>query len=794
MLKSNDTSSNSADRMRRAHAAQPYHLPRMLLCALLSMVFVFHSAAGNKAAALLPAAPAAIQLPAGFVNEPVVSGLLAPRAFDWTPDGRMLILERGSATSEDINFASVRVFKNGLLLPARALTLNVCGDGERGALGLAIDPGFATNGYIYIYYTRQSGVSSSCGYQTYIQSIAGPRNRVARFTMNGDSIDSASEKVLIDSIATDVGVHNAGNLAFDSTGFLYISTGDGGISTLSPLTSTLNGKILRIKPDDSTRGFSTAANPFDAVPGARYCATALPDNSSSPCREVYAYGLRNPFRFTLNTGNNDVFIGDVGGGTWEEINQLRPGGNYGYPSIEGMCSCDTSVDPIYAYSHVVVNANSDSAISAIGYYRGAQFPPGYFGQIYFADFLQPWMRRLRYDSVSGTWIMEPFMTGLSGIIDIKQGPDGNLYYLTTLQDSLPENYVGRIRYAGSGNRQPVASIVAAPLFPAPNAPVVYSGTLSYDPDNDPLIYKWELADGSVISSTAAVVTTTYPVGGSKTVTLTVIDKGSPALASLPVSITVYPDTVAPTASIVLTNITSPGRQSFYAGDSWAFGATNVSAQSGLAAMPYSWSVEFHHRDHAHPFLSGMGDQAGQFSTPRTGETDTVVWYRVTLRLTDAQGATNIISRDVFPLTTTIGLATLPSGGQIQVNGQTLIAPNSIARVVGMQDQIDLNATQVISSQFYTFAGWSNSGPKSQAFTAPATPITLTATLVLSASLRTYLPAVTKHLAARAASYATRQCAQEFDRLSLSCALGCGHEPSYCRTPGRFPYARARARS
>ena len=88
-----------------------------------------------------------VTLPSGFITEPYVTGLRAPRAFTWTPDGRMLILERGSADSADINFASVRVFKNGVLLPDRALTLKVCGDGERGALGIAVDPNFVNNQY-----------------------------------------------------------------------------------------------------------------------------------------------------------------------------------------------------------------------------------------------------------------------------------------------------------------------------------------------------------------------------------------------------------------------------------------------------------------------------------------------------------------------------------------------------------------------------------------------------------------------------------------------------------------------
>lgn len=220
------------------------------------------------------------------------------------------------------------------------------------------------------------------------------------------------------------------------------------------------------------------------------------------------------------------------------------------------------------------------------------------------------------------------------------------------------------------------------------------------------------------------------------------------MASLPVSITVYPGSVPPTASIVVTNVTAPGRQTLFAGDTWAFGAINATAQSGLAASPYNWSVEFHHREHSHPFLSGISGPAGEFITPRTGETDTVVWYRVTLRLTDAQGATNIISRDIFPSLTEVRFATQPSGGQILVNGQGLGTPISIARVVGMQDRIDINATQFIGPRLYQFAGWSNSGARNQTISAPSEPITLTATFIISSSARTYLPVASSSLAIR----------------------------------------------
>src|SRR5438105_2425641 len=133
-------------------------LARCGLClVLLSLFLQIAPPASARAASPL------VGLPPGFVDDTVVSGLWSPRAFVFTPDGRILFAERGGVASSDNSVASIRVFKNGVLLAQRALTFDVCGDGERGFLGMALDPHFSSNGYLYIYYTRQ-GPSSSCQY------------------------------------------------------------------------------------------------------------------------------------------------------------------------------------------------------------------------------------------------------------------------------------------------------------------------------------------------------------------------------------------------------------------------------------------------------------------------------------------------------------------------------------------------------------------------------------------------------------------------------------------------------
>jgi glucose/arabinose dehydrogenase len=346
-----------------------------------------------------PAESAApLQVPAGFVDELVVGGLLNPRAVAWTPDGRLLILERGSASSDDENLASVRVFKNGQLLTTRALTLSVCGNGERGLLGIALDPGFSSNGYLYLYYSRQDqGVG--CGTQnTWINGQPGPRNRVSRFTMTGDTISPSSELVLLDNIPTDVGIHNAGDMAFGPDGYLYVATGDSGLAP-SPAAQldNLAGKILRLLPQAG--GYATDGNPYQTASGATTCGT-IAGRAAGPCREIWAHGLRNPFRIGFQPGAGQLFVADVGGGAMEEVNLVLSGRNYGWPTCEGRCFPANAAltDPIYQYPHDGFNGSTDAAIIGGDFATHSSYPQPYQGGYFFADFNRRWVRYLKFEN------------------------------------------------------------------------------------------------------------------------------------------------------------------------------------------------------------------------------------------------------------------------------------------------------------------------------------------------------------------------------------------------------------
>jgi glucose/arabinose dehydrogenase len=698
-----------------------------------------------------------LSLPAGFIDEPVIGGLGVPRAFVFPPDGRIFVTEGGSATSDDINFASIQVFKNGQLLPERAITFDVCGDGERGLLGMELDPDFSSNGYIYVYYTRQSQTGPACAYDTFTNGQPGPGNRISRLTMVGDVIEPGSERILIDNIITDAGIHNAGDLHFGPDGYLYISTADGGLRHLPAELNNLNGKILRIKPlPGDAGGYVTTGNPFDGVSGAQKCGVGAPPFGSTPCREVYAYGLRNPWRFAIQGASGDTFIGDVGSGGWEEINRLMPGANYGYPGREGAEPLPTPpgiTDPIYAYSHELQGTTVDTAVTGGAFYTGSvpnstSYPSEYLNNYFLVDAYQGFIRRLVYDTPTATWnpATPDFATNAYGVIGLKPGQDGNLYYMTF--DGTPgfkANQIRRIRYVGGVNLPPVAQISANP----PNSPqlsTIYtvSAAKSYDLDNNlPLSYSWDFGDGTTRSTTSPTVTHQYATPGPKTITLVVRDSGSPPQISAPATVQVFPGNTAPTASVVLTNITDSGRVKYHMGDTWRFGVDNLSDDEPLPANALRWSVVFHHNTHTHPFLSNIEGASGQFNIAQLGETAPDVWYRVILQVTDAQGQTVSFQRDIYPETTNVALLSNPPGVSLRIDNQRVTTPAAVTRVVGINSTVDVPPQpQLLFRGLYQFVSWSNGGDALQSFAvSPGFTLTATFTKIGPAPYELQLPLV-----------------------------------------------------
>lgn len=328
----------------------------------------------------------AIDLPAGFQQTQFATGLAQPTAMEFAPDGRLFVAEKGG---------DLRVIDaGGNLLATPFLSVAVNSASERGLIGVTLDPNFASNGFVYVYYTGASPI----------------RNQVSRFTADPGDPNVAlggSEVVLLGNIPSPGGNHNGGALHFGLDGMLYIAVGDGGSTPQNaPKFNSLSGKILRIEPD----GDIPPDNPFVNKQDAR--------------GEIWARGFRNPFTFAVNPVNGKIFVNDVGQSSFEEINRLIKGKHYGWPAVEGKSATHPNLqNPIYVYAHV---SGSSNAITGGVFYTATEFPAQYQGKYFFADFARGFIRRLNTTTNKAAG----FATGASGPVDLDVGADGNLYYLS----------------------------------------------------------------------------------------------------------------------------------------------------------------------------------------------------------------------------------------------------------------------------------------------------------------------------------------------------------------------------
>ena len=347
----------------------------------------------------------AATLPPGFTETQVATGLSNPTAMEFAPDGRLFVCQQGG---------QLRVIKNGVLLSTPFLSVSVDSSGERGLLGIAFDPNFSTNNFVYVYYTN---------------AAASPRhNQVSRFTANGDVAVVNSELVILtlDNLSSATN-HNGGAIHFGPDGKLYVAAGENANGANSQTLNNRLGKLLRINSDGSI----PTDNPFFNT------ATGLN-------RVIWSMGLRNPYTFAFQPNSGRMFINDVGENTWEEINDGIAGSNYGWPITEGPTTNPSFRAPIFAYGHTI-GATGGCAITGGAFYNPAtiQFPGSYVGNYFFADFCSGWIRLLDPTSKTATG----FATGIASPVDLRVATDGSLYYL-----ARGAGAVFRIQYPA--NQQP----------------------------------------------------------------------------------------------------------------------------------------------------------------------------------------------------------------------------------------------------------------------------------------------------------------------------------------------------
>lgn len=419
------------------------------VCSLLRAVVASALLSGVLVARAPGPAEAGFLVPDGFVDEPVVGGLAQPVNLAFLPDGRCLVIERVTAR--------VRVVRGGALSPLDpALTVDSVrtDNGERGLLGIAVDPGWPARPYIYVVHSH----------------LAGPWTRLARFRAVGDvadtadgllSFDPASRHDLLGQLPDANPVHNGGSAHFGPDGRLYVALGDDNVPCDAQEPSILRGKILRLAVDAIADGpgrdpdlalLTPADNPFVG-------------SASPPARLVYATGLRNPYSFAIDPLDGTLYIADVGAASFEEIDRAPHGGlNFQWPLYEGPmrltfpCAyVDSSswVPPVYAYDRTV----GQTVIAGVLYRRppGAAigFPDDHAGSFFFTDFYTGILRRL-VPGFGGSWVEAPAVAGQPGPLNWGQdrrwvsafatAPDGSVHYTQNWTSyPQPDGQLRRIR-------------------------------------------------------------------------------------------------------------------------------------------------------------------------------------------------------------------------------------------------------------------------------------------------------------------------------------------------------------
>ncbi|PHK21011.1 hypothetical protein VF12_38655, partial [Nostoc linckia z15] len=323
--------------------------------------------------------------PHGFSQVQVINGLSYPTAFAFAPDGRIFITEQAG---------KLRVVKNGVLLPTPFVELNVYAGGEAGLNGVVLDPDFATNHYVYLYYT----------------AFGNPyplRNRVTRFTANGDVALANSETIILELDPLGYAEqHNGGAMHFGPDGKLFVGVGESRVPTNAQNLDTYLGKILRINANGSV----PLDNPFPT--------------GSEQKKRIWAYGVRNPFSFSIQPESGRLFVNDVGESSWEEINDATLGGlNFGWPEAEGLSTNPTHTNPVYTYDHT----NARCAITGGTFFNPVTttYPPNYVGNYFYQDYCTSVIHRLDLSTPS----ISPLVFGqnLPGQpVGLQTGLDGNL--------------------------------------------------------------------------------------------------------------------------------------------------------------------------------------------------------------------------------------------------------------------------------------------------------------------------------------------------------------------------------
>ncbi len=646
-----------------------------LFVALLLILLVYPANSDNDS----------MTLPPGFSVKTIAGGLTFPVDMEFLPSGDIIVAEKGSGQFED-SWSSIKLVRNGVVQENPVLTLSTNSFWDSGILGLVLDPDFQINHYFYVWYA--TGINSP-GWQ------GETKLRLSRFEFNPQTgtANPASELLLLEDEPWHQ-IHHGNGLLFDDAGNLLLSMGNRGNLASSQDLSLLYGKVIRIRPTEM--GYEIPPdNPFLTDPVAR--------------PEIFTIGFRNPYRLAKRASDGLIVLGDVGAKTWEEIDIITPGANYGFPEREGPCPygqkkpCDPApphfTDPAITYAHdESLGVGTSGAVTGLAFYEGNAFPQEYQNKLFFADFNQNFMASA--DPLNGTF--ELFAENSDSIVDIEYFNQG-LYLL-----EIRNGRIVVVFYSGQDNQVPEAALSAAPTMGPSPLRVAFSAAGSSDPDDLVLKYHWDFGDGSPpIITDESDVQHTYQMDGTFQAGLKVVDIRGGESDIVEETITVYSGEFP---AIHLENLTAPSRTKYHGGDEWLYEAQRSNLDGLDPAQPFSWQIDFHHNQHSHPLISNSSviSDVLDISTDNHGG-DWNLWYKFNLTMFTKDGQEVTVSKEIFPVWVDLQIETRPRSAQISVNQADQLAPHTYRAIVGTEQEIEAHPQTIFEHDIWTFSHWLENG-------------------------------------------------------------------------------------